>query len=78
MSKLRYAEEGETKCMMLLKDGTKFEVPIVREEDGPVCWRFTREQFYKAFEMAAKEQNELLKRARQIEKKRKRKDGKRS
>lgn len=29
---LRYAEEGEVKCMMILKDGTKFEVPIMREE----------------------------------------------
>lgn len=76
MQKLRYAKSHETKCMMILRDGTKFEVPIVREEDGPVCWRFTREQFYKAFELAAKEQNELLKRARQVEKKGK--DGKRS
>lgn len=30
--RLRYANEGETKCMMVLKDGTKFEVPIMREE----------------------------------------------
>lgn len=31
--KLRKAKRGETKCMMILKDGTKFEVPIMREED---------------------------------------------
>ncbi len=30
--KLRYAKDGETKCMMVLKDGTKFEVPIMRKE----------------------------------------------
>lgn len=29
---LRYAEEGETKCMMILKDGTKFEVPVERDD----------------------------------------------
>ena len=29
---LRYAEEGETKCMMILKDGTKFEVPMERDD----------------------------------------------
>ncbi len=28
---LRYAEEGEVKCMMILKDGTKFEVPMERD-----------------------------------------------
>jgi hypothetical protein len=31
--KLRYAKPDETKCMMILKDGTKFEVPIMREDD---------------------------------------------
>lgn len=30
---LRYAKEGETKCMMILKDGIKFEVPIERNDD---------------------------------------------
>ena len=29
---LRYAKEGETKVMMLLKDGTEFEVPVERDE----------------------------------------------
>ena len=29
---LRYAEEGETKVMMVLTDGTKFEVPAERTE----------------------------------------------
>lgn len=33
MKKLRYAKSHETKVMMLLKDGTKFEVPIMREEE---------------------------------------------
>lgn len=33
MQKLRYAKSNEVKCMMLLKDGTKFEVPIMREEE---------------------------------------------
>ena len=28
---LRYAKEGEIKCIMILKDGTEFEVPIMRE-----------------------------------------------
>lgn len=27
---LRRAEAGETKCIMILKDGTEFEVPIMR------------------------------------------------
>ena len=32
---LRYAKGEEVKCMMILKDGTEFEVPIFRkEEDG--------------------------------------------
>ena len=31
---LRYAKTGETKCMMILKDGTEFEVPIMREGYG--------------------------------------------
>jgi hypothetical protein len=31
---VRLAKNGETKCMMLLKDGTKFEVPIERDEYG--------------------------------------------
>lgn len=31
---LRYAKEGETKVMMVLADGTKFEVPIERTDDG--------------------------------------------
>ncbi len=31
---LRYAKTGETKCMMILKDGTEFEVPIMREDYG--------------------------------------------
>lgn len=50
---IRYAKDGEVKCMMILKDGTKFEVPIERDdgwfpggaewdechpEDGPSCW----------------------------------------
>ena len=30
---LRKAKPGETKCMMVLKDGTRFEVPIEREEE---------------------------------------------
>ena len=30
--------------------------------------KFTREQFYKAFDMAMKEQNKTLEKARQIEK----------
>lgn len=29
---IRYAKDGETKCMMVLKDGTKFEVPIERDD----------------------------------------------
>lgn len=28
----RLAKEGETKCMMILKDGTKFEVSMPRKE----------------------------------------------
>ena len=31
---LRYAKENETKVMMVLTDGTKFEVPIERIDDG--------------------------------------------
>lgn len=31
---LRYARSGEAKCIMVLKDGTEFEVPIEREDDG--------------------------------------------
>ena len=31
---LRYAKEGETKVMMVLNDGTKFEVPVERTDDG--------------------------------------------
>ena len=31
---LRYAKTGETRCMMVLKDGTEFEVPIMRPEGG--------------------------------------------
>lgn len=27
---LRRAKVGETKCIMILKDGTEFEVPIMR------------------------------------------------
>lgn len=31
---LRYAKKGETKVMMVLADGTKFEVPVERTDDG--------------------------------------------
>lgn len=40
---LRKANPGETKCMMILKDGTEFEVPIVREEEDDDM-RFHRPQ----------------------------------
>ena len=29
---IRYAKDGEVKCMMVLKDGTKFEVPMERDD----------------------------------------------
>lgn len=31
---LRYAKDGETKVMMILEDGARFEVPIERKDDG--------------------------------------------
>lgn len=30
---IRYAKDGETKCMMVLKNGAKFEVPMERDDD---------------------------------------------
>ena len=45
IDKLRYAKEGETKVMMVLKDGTKFEVPVMREEDDGKRGRSSAEDY---------------------------------